>query len=185
MASRRCPHVSSDLAMRTAALRASEPLLTCGGGVAAWSCASALIELDISARKQRSPSRVNSASCIACPAPRQKIALSQHQRRPNERLAELPTCITRCLHRAISRGRRSPSAPDLFRRGDSSIDCSRDVSKARRPRSCEQLRINEAHRRLVAQRGTTWTALQRRSVHESAVFGVPSDGFWGFLRSGF
>ena len=144
----------------------ADEFYTCGGGVAGVEMSLALIEEDFGAKTALAVARELSIDLRqAGAAP--EIAMPQHQPGPTERLAELPTWITSRLHRDLTvevLAERACLSPRHFYR------LFKETFGRTPAQFVEQLRINEAHRRLVAQRGNVESVATSVGFKSPAVF---------------
>lgn len=144
----------------------SDAFYTCGGGIAGMEMSLALIEEDFGAKTALSVARELSIDLRPAGAAPQ-ITLPEHQPGPVERLAELPTWITSRLHRDLTvevLAERACLSPRHFYR------LFKDTFKCTPAAFVEQLRINEAHRRLVAQRENVESVASSVGFKSPAVF---------------
>lgn len=144
----------------------SDRFYTCGGGVAGMEMSLALIEEDFGAKTALAVARELSIDLRPAGAAPQ-IALPEHQPGPVERLAELPTWITSRLHRDLTvevLAERACLSPRHFYR------LFKETFKSTPAAFVEQLRINEAHRRLVAQRENVESVASSVGFKSPAVF---------------
>ena len=139
---------------------------TCGGGVAGVEMSLALIEEDFGAKTALAVARELSLDLRQAGAAAD-IAMPEHQPGPAERLAELPTWITSRLHRDLTvevLAERTGLSPRHFYR------LFKETFKRTPAAFVEQLRINEAHRRLAAQRGNVESVASSVGFKSPAVF---------------
>ena len=144
----------------------SDRFYTCGGGVAGMEMSLALIEEDFGPKPALAVARELSIDLRPAGAAHQ-VALPQHQPGPAERLAELPTWITSRLHRDLTvevLAERACLSPRHFYR------LFKETFKSTPAAFVEQLRINEAHRRLAAQRENVETVASSVGFKSPAVF---------------
>ena len=155
------------IAMRSAvSFVKADRFYTCGGGVAGVEMSLALIEEDFGAQTALAVARELSID-LRQPGAAPEIPLPQHQPGPTERLAELPTWIARRLHRDLTvdvLAQRACLSPRQFYR------LFKETFKSTPAAFVEQLRINEAHRRLVAQRGNVESVATSVGFKSPAVF---------------
>ena len=144
----------------------SDGFYTCGGGVAGMEMSLALIEEDFGAKTALAVARELSIDLRPAGAA-QQIALPEHQPGPVERLAELPTWITSRLHRDLTvevLAERACLSPRHFYR------LFKETFGSTPAQFVEQLRINEAHRRLAAQRENVESVASSVGFKSPAVF---------------
>lgn len=123
-------------------------LYTCSGGLAGMEMSLALIEEDYGAKTAFTVARELSID-LRPPGDEFQTPLPQYQSGPSERLAELPTWMTTRLHRDLTvevLAERAGLSPRHFYR------LFKETFKSTPAAFVEQLRINEAQRRLAAQR---------------------------------
>jgi transcriptional regulator GlxA family with amidase domain len=139
---------------------------TCGGGVAGVEMSLALIEEDFGAKTALAVARELSID-LRKPGAAPEIAIPEHQPGPAERLAELPTWITSRLHRDLTvevLAERAGLSPRHFYR------LFKETFKCTPAAFVEQLRINEAQRRLAAQRENVESVANSLGFKSPAVF---------------
>ena len=139
---------------------------TCGGGVAGIEMSLAMIEEDFGARTALAVARELSIDLRPAGAAHQ-VALPEHQPGPTERLAELPTWITSRLHRDLTvevLAERACLSPRHFYR------LFKETFKSTPAAFVEQLRINEARRRLAAQHENVESVASSVGFKSPAVF---------------
>jgi transcriptional regulator GlxA family with amidase domain len=144
----------------------SDRFYTCGGGVAGMEMSLALIEEDFGAKTALAVARELSIDLRPAGAAPQ-TALPPHQSGPAERLAELPAWITSRLHRDLTvevLAERACLSPRHFHR------LFKETFKCTPAEFVEQLRINEARRRLAAQRENVETVASSVGFKSPAVF---------------
>lgn len=144
----------------------SDRFYTCGGGVAAIEMSLALIEEDFGAKTALAVARELGIDLRPAGAAHQ-IALPEHQPGPAERLAELPTWITSRLHYDLTvevLAERACLSPRHFYR------LFKETFKSTPAAFVEQLRINEAHQRLAAQRENVESVASSVGFKSAAVF---------------
>ena len=144
----------------------SDAFYTCGGGIAGMEMSLALIEEDFGSKTALAVARELSIDLRPAGAAPQ-IALPQHQPGPVERLAELPTWITSRLHRDLTvevLAERACLSPRHFYR------LFKETFKSTPAAFVEQLRINEAQRRLAAQRENVESVASSVGFKSPAVF---------------
>ena len=144
----------------------SERFYTCGGGVAGMEMSLALIEEDFGPRTALAVARELSID-LRAPGAAHQVPIPQHQPGPAERLAELPTWITSRLHRDLTvevLAERACLSPRHFYR------LFKETFGRTPAAFVEQLRINEAHRRLAAQRGNVESVASSVGFKSPAVF---------------
>jgi transcriptional regulator GlxA family with amidase domain len=155
------------IAMRNAvSFIKADRFYTCGGGVAGVEMSLALIEEDFGAKTALAIARELSID-LRRPGAAPEIAPPQHQPGATERIAELPTWITSRLHRDLTvevLAERAGLSPRQFYR------LFKETFKSTPAAFVEQLRINEAHRRLVAQRGNVESVATSVGFKSPAVF---------------
>ena len=121
---------------------------TCGGGIAGMEMSLALIEEDYGPKTAVAVARDLSID-LRPPATESQVASPQYQASPADRLAELPAWITTRLHRDLTvdvLAERACLSPRHFYR------LFRETFNKTPAAFVEQLRIDEARRRLKAQR---------------------------------
>jgi transcriptional regulator GlxA family with amidase domain len=139
---------------------------TCGGGIGGVEMSLALIEEDYGAATALAVARELSVDLRAAGAAHE-IALPEHQPGPAERLAELPTWITSRLHRDLTvdvLAQRACLSPRHFYR------LFKETFKSTPAAFVEQLRINEAQRRLAARRENVESVATAVGFKSSSVF---------------
>jgi transcriptional regulator GlxA family with amidase domain len=144
----------------------SDRFYTCGGGVAGMEMSLALIEEDFGAKTALVVARELSIDLRPAGAADQ-IALPQHQPGPAERLTELPAWITSRLHRELTvevLAERACLSPRHFYR------LFKETFKSTPAAFVQQLRINEAQRRLAAQRENVKSVANSVGFKSPAVF---------------
>jgi transcriptional regulator GlxA family with amidase domain len=144
----------------------SDRFYTCGGGVAAMEMSLALIEEDFGAKTALAVARELSIDLRPAGVAHQ-IALPQHQPGPAERLAGLPAWIASRLHRDLTvevLAERVCLSPRHFYR------LFKETFKSTPAGFVEQLRIEEARRRLAAQRENVESVASSVGFKSPAVF---------------
>ena len=121
---------------------------TCGGGIAGMEMSLALIEEDYGPKTAVAVARELTID-LRPPGGEQQAAAPQYQAGPADRLAELPAWITTRLHRELTvdvLAERACLSPRHFYR------LFKETFNATPAAFVERLRIDEAQRRLMAQR---------------------------------
>ena len=139
---------------------------TSGGGIAGMEMSLALIEEDFGRKTAVTVARELSIDLRPAGAGRE-IAQPQHQPGPAERLAELPAWITSRLHRDLTvevLAERAGLSPRHFYR------LFRDTFKKTPAAFIEQLRMDEARRRLAAARENVDSVAASVGFKSPAVF---------------
>lgn len=139
---------------------------TCSGGIAGMEMSLALIEEDYGAKTAFAVARELSVD-LRPPGNAQETVLPQYQAGPAERLAELTTWITSRLHRDLTvdvLAERAGLSPRHFYR------LFKEIFKNTPAAFVEQLRINEAQRRLAARRENVESVASSVGFKSPAVF---------------
>jgi transcriptional regulator GlxA family with amidase domain len=139
---------------------------TCGGGIAGMEMSLALIEEDYGRKTAVTVARELSIDLRPAGAG-QEIAQPEHQPGPAERLAELPAWMTSRLHRDLTvevLAERAGLSPRHFYR------LFKDTFKKTPAAFVEQLRVDEAQRRLVVRRENVDSVAASVGFKSSAVF---------------